>query len=101
MNVVITESASDDIAEGYLFYEEQYQGLGDYFEASILADIRSLVIYAGVHEIHFGIYYRKIASRFPPAIYYTVETDAIMVYAVADTRRDPAWFNSRLNDKNL
>lgn len=97
MNIVVTESASDDIAEGYLFYEEQYRGLGDYFEASILADLRSLVIYAGVHEIHFGIYYRKIANRFPYAIYYTVENDVIQVYAVADTRRNPAWIQNRLS----
>ena len=97
MNIVITESASDDIAEGYIFYEEQYLGLGNYFEASILADIRSLVIYAGVHEIHFGIYYRKIASRFPYAIYYTAENDIIHIYAVADTRRKSNWFQDRFS----
>jgi len=78
MTIVITESASDDIAEGYLFYEEQYQGLGDYFKSSILADIRSLVVFAGVHEIHFDIYHRKIANRFPHTIYYTVENDVTM-----------------------
>ena len=96
MNIIISESASDDIAEGYLFYEEQYQGLGVYFESSILTDIRSLVIYAGVHEIHFGIYYRKIASRFPYAIYYTIENDTTQVYAIADTRRNQAWLQKRL-----
>ncbi len=44
MTIVVTESASDDIVEGYLFYEEQFLGLGDYFETSILAEIRSLVV---------------------------------------------------------
>ena len=97
MNIVVTESASDDIAQGFLFYEDQYLGLGDYFEASILADIRSLVIYAGIHEIHFGIYFRKIATRFPYAIYYTFEEDVIQVYAIADTRQDPAWIQNRLS----
>lgn len=97
MNIIVTESASDDIAEGYLFYEEQYLGLGDYFEASILADVRSLLVYAGVHEINFGIYYRKIASKFPYAIYYTVDDQVVRVYAVADTRRNPEWIRSRLS----
>ena len=97
MNIIVTESASDDIAEGYLFYEEQYRGLGDYFEASILADLRSLLVFAGVHEMHFGIYYRKIASKFPYAIYYTVEDEVVRVYAVADTRRNPEWIRSRLS----
>lgn len=96
MTIVVTESASDDIAEGYLFYEEQYPGLGEYFETSIFADIRSLVLYAGVHEIHFEIYYRRISSRFPYAIYYTLENDTVLVHAVADTRRDPDRVRYRL-----
>lgn len=49
MNIRITEAAADDIAIGYIFYEQQAEGLGDYFEASIFADLRSLVIFAGVH----------------------------------------------------
>ncbi|MBX3296467.1 MAG: type II toxin-antitoxin system RelE/ParE family toxin [Acidobacteria bacterium] len=89
MMIVITESASDDIAEGFLFYEMQEQGLGEYFESSIQADIRSLLIFAGVHEVHFNEFYRKIASRFPYAIYYSVEDATIMIHAVLDTRRDP------------
>ncbi|MGD9564297.1 MAG: hypothetical protein AB7F88_19110 [Pyrinomonadaceae bacterium] len=68
MNIVITESAADDIADGYLFYEQQFPSLGGYFETSIFADFRSLVLYAGVHEIHFDHYYRKIATRFPYSI---------------------------------
>lgn len=60
MTIVITESATDDLAEGYLFYERQANGLGDYFESSILTDIRSLVVYQGIHELHFGTYFRMI-----------------------------------------
>ena len=99
MNIFITESAADDIAVGYLFYEQQFPGLGDYFEASIFADLRSLVIYAGMHGIHFNLYYRKIAAKFPCAIYYTIENDGILVHAVADTRRDPTLIESRLNKR--
>ena len=96
MRIVITESAADDIAEAYSFYQEQLPGLGDYFESSIFAEIRSLVLYAGVHEIHFKIYFRKIASKFPYAIYYSIEGDEVMVHAVADTRRNPFWIMDRI-----
>lgn len=72
MKIIISESATEDISDACDFYEGQSEGLGDYFELSILADIRSLHIYAGVHERHFDIYYRKVASHFPYAIYYTV-----------------------------
>lgn len=47
MTIVITESAADDLAEGYLFYQEQQAGLGTYFESFLLAEIRSLLLYAG------------------------------------------------------
>lgn len=99
MNIVITGSAADDIAEGYLFYERQFKGLGAYFEASIFADLKSLTIFAGVHEVHFDIYYRKISTKFPYAIYYTVETDLVRIHAVADTRRDPTLIETRLGEK--
>ena len=96
MTIVVTGAAAEDIAEGFLFYEKQSEGLGEYFEASIFADLRSLVIYAGSHEIHFEIYYRKIASRFPYAIYYTVEADAVKIFTIADTRRNPVGIEKRL-----
>ncbi len=90
MKIVITESASDDIAESYLFYELQFHGLGDYFESSIFADIQSLVVYAGIHEVNFGAYFRMIASHFPYAIYYKVDENVIEIWAILDTRRDPS-----------
>ena len=96
MTIVITGAAADDIADGYLFYEDQSDGLGEYFEASIFADLRSLIIFAGSHEVHFDIYYRKIASSFPYAIYYTIEEDIIKIFAIADARRDPVRIEKRL-----
>lgn len=99
MTIIITESASDDIAEGYLFYDRQHPGLGSYFESSILTDIRSLTIYHGVHEVHFDHYFRKITKHFPYAIYYTVDDDVIRVHGIFDTRRDPARFRDRLESR--
>jgi plasmid stabilization system protein ParE len=97
MRIEITESASDDISESHLFYEMQEPGLGYYFETSMMSEIRSLVVYAGIHEIHFERYHRKITRHFPHAIYYRVENDVIQVYAVLDTRRNPALISDRLN----
>ncbi|MBV9216776.1 MAG: type II toxin-antitoxin system RelE/ParE family toxin [Acidobacteria bacterium] len=93
MRIVITESAADDLAEGHIFYDRQLPGVGNYFRASILADIRSLIVFHSLHEIHFGIYFRKIASKFPYAIYYTVDGSEIRIFA--DTRRDPSQIRRR------
>ena len=95
MKIKISEAAQQDLVEGHRFYERQSTGLGGYFLDSVLADIESLHLYAGIHVLHFG-YHRLLARRFPFAIYYRVEGEIIKVYAVLDCRRDPAWIHDRL-----
>jgi hypothetical protein len=64
VRIVILRSAIEDIARGRDFYEQQGEGLGDYFEESLTADIDSLRLYAGVHVMANG-YYRMLSDRFP------------------------------------
>jgi len=96
MNIKILKSAQADLLGGYRFYERQKKGLGNYFLSSLNSDIESLKIYAGIHSIHFGKYYRLLSKRFPFAVYYRIEENEIRVYAVLDCRRDPAWIRKRL-----
>ena len=72
MRIEILDRASHDFLEGFRFYEKQREGLGWYFSDSLMADIESLQLYAGVHAKQLG-YYRMIARRFPFAIYYRLE----------------------------
>ena len=51
MRIRILEAARQDLDEGYAFYESQEDGLGDYFIASVRADIEGLRISAGIHRI--------------------------------------------------
>jgi hypothetical protein len=81
-----------------LVLRSQENGLGDYFLDSLSADIESLKIHAGVHSKHFGKYYRLLAKRFPFAVYYRVKNKAIVIYAVLDCRRNPAWIRRKLKD---
>ncbi len=94
MRISLSEAARQDLIEGHRFYERRSAGLGDYLVASVLADIESLQLYAGIHVLHFG-HHRLLARRFPLAIYYRIEGDLIQVYAVLDCRRNPAWIRDR------
>ncbi|MBF0220345.1 MAG: type II toxin-antitoxin system RelE/ParE family toxin [Gammaproteobacteria bacterium] len=96
MKIAILPAANEDLINGYHFYEQQQSGVGDYFLDSLFADIDSLIIYHGVHSLLFNRYYRMLAKRFPFAIYYTIEDETIVIYAVLDNRRDPAWIEGRL-----
>lgn len=46
MKIRILDSASQDLEDGFHFYERQESGLGDYFIDSLFSDIDSLRIYA-------------------------------------------------------
>lgn len=96
MNIVILSDAEKDIAIAISFYEVQNQGLGKYFLDSILSDIESLHIYAGIHII-ISDYYRLLSKRFPFSIYYKVENKTIYIYAILDCRKKPSWINERLS----
>ncbi len=95
MQIQISESAYDDLDGGYTFYESQREGLGNYFQESLFSDIGSLKIYAGIHSKHFGKY-RLLSKRFPYAIYYTIKSNVIIISAVLDCRKNPAWISAKL-----
>jgi len=48
MKIKLLSSALDDLSEGWLFYEKQGEGLGEYFFDSLFSDIDSLTLYGGI-----------------------------------------------------
>ncbi len=95
--VLLLEAAAIDLFEGKDFYDRQRPRLGIYFFDSLISDIESLKIYAGIHSVHFG-FHRMLSRRFPFAIYYNLSGSTAEVVAVLDMRRDPAWTKERLTD---
>ena len=95
MRIVILRSAIEDLARGRDFYDRQGEGLGDYFEESLTADIDSLRLHAGAHAKVNG-YHRMLSGRFPYAVYYEIAGEQIRIRAVLDCRRDPKWIRSRI-----
>lgn len=96
MEIRLLETAKEDLGEGWKFYERNAAGLGGYFLDCIQADVRSLKIYAGIHEMAEG-FHRMLVKRFPFAVYYLVENEFIDIYAILDCRRDPEWIAKRLD----
>ena len=46
--------------------------------------------------MYFGKYHRMLVKRFPYSVYYRVESNNILVYAILDNRRNPEWIRKRL-----
>ncbi|MBK1724010.1 type II toxin-antitoxin system RelE/ParE family toxin [Thiocystis violacea] len=95
----ILAEAADDLDLGRAFYEKQELRLGAYFWDSLLADIESLIVVAGVHN-RTGGYYRLLAKRFPYAVYYQIRADIVDVIAVLPLRRDPKWRAGVLRERS-
>lgn len=96
MKIKILEAASQDLMEGYWFYENQQVGLGAYFLNSLFSDIDSLTIYAGIHPIYFEKYHRLLSKRFPFIVYYLIDNNTVLIYSVLDCRKKPSWIRKKL-----
>lgn len=92
----LTPPAEQDVAEAYAWYEDQRPGLGEDFlqrlEACLAAVQRSPELLSVAHED----YRRALVRRFPYAVFYSFEADAVTVHAVFHTARDPAKWRHRL-----
>lgn len=96
--IILLSDAVEDLEQGRLFYEQMQQGIGDYFYDSLIADIESLYLYAGIHARRLG-YYTLFAHRFPFAVYYDLVGDRVVVVAVLDMRRNPAWVRKQIEER--
>ena len=97
INIRISEDALEDLNEGFWFYESQEAGLGDYFTTNLKSDIEGLKITGGIHRQAYKDYRRLLSRVFPYAVYYTMDEEGVVVWAVADCRRHPEWIRQHLN----
>ena len=89
MRILILDSALADLDRGRIFYEGQKEGLGGYFLDAMFAEIDSLVLFTGIHRRVFE-FHPIVSRRFPYAVYYRIEDDAVpVVWRVLDLRQAP------------
>ena len=93
--ILVLQQARDDLFDGRAFYHQQEVSLGKYFWDSLVSDIESLRVHAGVHVKKFG-YYRMSGRRFPYSIYYDVVGQQVHVVAVLAERRNPSFISKHL-----
>ena len=93
--IKILDTALDDLEAGKEFYNLQSPGIGEYFLDTLISEIDSLTLYAGIHPIKHN-FYQMLSKRFPYAIYYDFIDDKVFVFRVLDCRENP-----RKRDKKL
>jgi len=96
--IILLSYAAIDLDQGRKFYDKLQVGVGDYFYDSLISDIESLYLFAGFHPCHNGYHY-MLSHKFPFAVYYEISNDAVVVVAVLDMRKNPAWIHSQLGER--
>lgn len=99
MKIRILDNAKFDLLDGFEFYERQQKGLGRYFLDCLFSEIDALVNTFGIHLETLDGFHRLLAKRFPYAVYYNIEEEFVIVYAVMDCRQDPVNINVRLENE--
>lgn len=94
--VTIRPEAEKDIEEAANWYEQRREGLGDAF----LDEIQNVLVAiserpAAYAVLHRGVR-RALIKRFPFGVFYRLEDDGLVVFAVMHGRRHPRRWMERV-----
>jgi toxin ParE1/3/4 len=87
--IVFRRGVGRDMAAAFRWYEAQRAGLGEEFLAAARSSFQSIQSHPEMHALVHGDLRRIVLSRFPYAVFYTVQPRRVLVLAVLHTARDP------------
>jgi hypothetical protein len=97
--IVLLNQAVEDLKDGEIFYNNTELGIGTYFWDSLISDIESLIIFAGIHPKKYGLF-QMLSKRFPYSIYYEIVDSVAYVIAILPMRRNPSWISEELKNRH-
>jgi plasmid stabilization system protein ParE len=94
--VRFTEAARTELIEAQDWYEAQAPGLGRRFRAEIDDVVQRMADNPRQFPVIFKKVRRARATRFPYALFFLVEADALLVIACFHGSRDPRQWQKRV-----
>jgi toxin ParE1/3/4 len=90
----VDEALAEFIGAGR-YYNKQVPGLGDAFVDEVEAGIGVILSGPTVWRVIEDDVRRYLIHRFPYGIYYTIEDEVILIWAVKHLHRDPDYWQER------
>jgi hypothetical protein len=87
--LIVRLRAEHDMAEAGLWYESRRTGTGLYFIRCVDAAISLITRHPEAGPVQFGKFRRVLISRFPFAVFYTIESGVAVVHGVFHLSRAP------------
>ncbi len=99
MKIRFLKPAQSEVDDAFAWYNFQSHGLGTQFLDDIDLAVRRIVAYPLSNvEIDQGLR-RCLLSRFPYGIIYGIDSETVIVIAVAHLHREPRYWIDRLLDQ--
>lgn len=92
----LTPEAEADLAEAFDYYEDQLAGLGHEFVTTLEQQLGRVVENPSQYQVLYRDVRRAVMRRFPYAVFYLVEGEAVVVLAIEHQARDPEHWKERL-----
>lgn len=77
------------------YYNRQVPGLGDDFVDEIEAAVQAVVTAPHTYRVIEDDVRRYLVRRFPYGLYYTIENEVVIIWAVKHLHRDPDYWQER------
>jgi plasmid stabilization system protein ParE len=98
MKVSFLKPAESELDDAFQWYENQARGLGTQFLDDFDRVIRRVTAFPGASaEIDPGLR-RSLLSHFPYGIIYGIDSETIVVVAIAHLHRKPGYWMDRQRD---
>lgn len=85
----IKQEATEDVLDGFLWYEGKNEGLGSKFINEVEQSINYIANYPNHFQIRRRNYREAVLKKFPYVIIYEVFKNNIVVYSVFPCKDDP------------
>ena len=95
--IIVRPEAEAEVQQAFDWYEEQSEGLGLEFLRAIEACLSGVTRNPFAYTVAKGLNVRRaLVRRFPYALFYLVDDDAIVVIAVFNIKRQPIDWTKRV-----
>lgn len=96
LSIVLRPAAQEEFDEAVDWYEQQSAGLGVEFLNRVEEALDRISATPEAYSIVFQEMRRIVVRKFPNLIYYRVEPEQIVVFAIFHNKREPKTWQSRV-----
>jgi plasmid stabilization system protein ParE len=91
----LREEAEADLSEAAIWYQQQQRGLGNEFLDEVLSLFQSIQNHPRAYPIVHREVRRALTNKFPFGVFYRVESDFVVIFAIMHASRNPSRWKKR------